>query len=107
MWTILEVCFTDELLIPYVRECMILGITVSVGGFWKILDTAQDPNYIYAVGMVLTYLFAFMQLRKGSRCGDATAIRSAVVKIVPFFIGTNHPIYQERLMKDFVFTYSD
>ena len=103
MWAILEatfIAFTDEILIPYVRHNIKAGLEVTVDGFWSYLSIINDPNYHYAVEMTLTYLLAFMQLRKGSRCGDAKSIRFAIYKIIPLFFGTNHPIYQELLLND-------
>ena len=103
MWVILDasfIAFADELMIPYIRRCLSLDQQITVNGFWKFSKMVKDPNYLYCIEMVFSYLLSFMQLRKGSRSGDPQAIRSSVLKIIPLFFGTKHSIYQELLLND-------
>ena len=105
MGQILEVTYlamADELLLPYVRDCVIKRINPSVEGYLTTYnDAVRNPNYEYAQLMTFTFLHSMMMLRKGVRSGQHLPILAAKSKLSLLFFGRNHPLYQYMLFQDF------
>ena len=105
MWQILEVTYlamADELLLPYVRDCLRKNTKPSVEGYLTSYnDAVESPSYEYAQQMAFTFLHAMMMLRRGIRNGQHLPILAAKGKLALLFFGRNHPICQYMLIQDF------
>ena len=98
--------FADELLLPYFRHCKATesGAT-STHGYWMFSSVAKNPNYVYILRMELTYLHAFIMLRKGVRNEDSQLVFVAKIKLGSLFFGRNHPHHRDIIYNDFKLAY--
>ena len=68
-WHFLEILYTSisfELITPYVKECISLGLKPSSNSYWDWCANVIDPNYVYIQHMAFSYLHALMMLRSGT-----------------------------------------
>ena len=69
LWHLLEILYTGlglELMVPYVKECILTKTPVSCKGYWDWSTNVKSSNYIYIQHAVLTQLHGLMMLRSGS-----------------------------------------
>ena len=78
-WEMLQVVYNggiDELLVPYVRECISEGRDPTPEGYLRWSKEVQDPNYAYFQEQMMTYAQAIVNLRKGLRENDPDLVIS-------------------------------
>lgn len=106
IWTLLQIAHEgnrQELMVPYVRQSMLMNNAITPAGFLKYMKTeARNPNYIYLGTMTLTYLDALQNFRTGLRVGDTDRIASSKAVFAPLFHARHHPSYQEIEMMETV-----
>ena len=64
---IMYVAMTNELLVPYVRHCMLNHAAATVEGYWEWASDAQNAIYIYIQQMTLTFLHGIIVMCTGAR----------------------------------------
>ncbi|KAJ8309717.1 hypothetical protein KUTeg_011582 [Tegillarca granosa] len=105
-WSLLQIAYEgtlQELMIPYVRECLTSNSELSPKGFLSFaLTEAKDPNYLYMATMTLPYLQSIINMRIGLRLGNSLAINAAKTIFAPLFHSRNHARYQEIEMSEAV-----
>lgn len=105
-WTLLQIAHEgnlQELMVPYVRQSMLMNNAITPAGFLKFMMTeAKNPNFIYLGTMTLTYLEALQNFRTGLRVGDIERIASSKAVFAPLFHARHHPNYQEIEMMEAV-----
>lgn len=105
LWQFLEVLYqsiSQELMVPYVKECAYKNDIPTVDGYWKWSETLENPNYIYLQHMALTYLHSLMTLRSGVRKCNANLVNCASSKLAHLFFARNHPIYQNIIYQNYL-----
>ena len=104
LWQILEhtyVALADELLVPYVRYCLLNNTDPDISGYWKYCDSIKNVKYYYTQEMNFTYLYALMLLQKGIRMNSSKAVYAARNRLSLLFFGRNHPIYRDITFHEF------
>ena len=102
-WQIFQIFLQStakELLIPYVQECSSQCVPPSVPGYYKWLDSVQNPNYKFMCEVVFTYCLALHVFRAGVRRNNSEAIIASRAKFAPLFYGLNMPFYMETFVRD-------
>ena len=84
----------DEILDSFIVHCKTNDIETSLQDYWIFVDSVKNPNFTFILQMTLTYLFALMVLRKGTRSNNSEYINAAKNKLSYFFYTRNHPNYQ-------------
>ena len=103
LWQILEISYlslTDELLLPYVRNCISQCTTPTIKGYWEYCENIANPNYCYIQQMVFNFLHALMLFKKGCRNNSPEHIVAAKNRMSVLFFGWNHPNYREIVHYD-------
>lgn len=104
-WDLIQIMYiglTQELLLPYVRECCAneqIGLP-TVQGYWDWCESNVDPNYCHLQQMVLSYLHALVLFRVGVRHNDVATIVCGRIRSETLLYGQNHPKYQDILYRD-------
>jgi len=78
----------QEMLIPYVRERLSEGLSVSVNDYlytWLPENGKQDPTYFYMFEMTWTYLMGLQVFRMGVRRNNANYVKAGQVVFAPIF----------------------
>ena len=103
LWQILEISYlslTDELLLPYLRNCISQCTTPTIKGYWEYCENIANPNYCYIQQMVFNFLHALMLFKKGCRNNSPEHIVAAKNRMSVLFFGWNHPNYREIVHYD-------
>ena len=90
----------DELLVPFVRQCLTNNMIPSVEKFYVWLSSVKDPNYLFMKDMVFTYVFSLILFRAGIRRNNSEVILSSRTKFSSLFSGLNMTGYQEIDIRD-------
>ena len=102
-WQILIILFfgtVDELLLPFVRECMAANKGPSLQDFYLYLNDCQNPNYLFMKDMMFTALLALIIFRTGVRRNHSDMMLAGRLKFSSLFFGTNMSFYQEISFRD-------
>lgn len=78
----------QEMLIPYVRERLSEGLSVSVNDYlynWLPENGKKDPTYFYMFEMTWTYLMGLQVFRMGVRRNNANYVKAGHVVFAPIF----------------------
>lgn len=78
----------QEMLIPYVRERLSEGLSVSVDDYpynWLPENGKKDPTYFYMFEMTWTYLMGLQVFRMGVRRNNANYVKAGQVVFAPIF----------------------
>lgn len=78
----------QEMLIPYIRERLSSGLSVSVNDYlytWLPLNGQKDPTYFYMFQMTWTYLMALRMFRMGVRRNNAEYVIAGQSVFSPIF----------------------
>lgn len=84
----------DELLVPYVRQCMSKKVKPSAADYLRWSKDVKDPRYMYMFEQIFTYTMAIFNLRRGIRINNAELVEVGRYKHAPIFHGRNHLKYQ-------------
>ena len=95
------IALADELLVPYVRYCLLNSIDPDISGYWKYCDSIKNRKYFYTQEMTFTYLHALMLLQKGIHMNSSKAVYAARNQLSLMFFGRNHPIYHNIIFHEF------
>ena len=101
-WQILSILFygtTDELLVPYIRQCLQQNIKPSVSGYHQWLTKVKNPNYIFLNKAIFHYLFLFLFRAEVMR-NNSVIMLAARTHFVSLFYGLNKISYQEIEFRD-------
>ena len=90
----------DELLVPFVRQCIAEGNVPCVEKYYLWLSKVKDPNYLFMKDVVFTYVFALFLFRGGIRRNNSDVLLSARTKFSALFYGLNMINYQEIDYRD-------
>lgn len=104
-WELVMIHFissVDELLLPYVRQCLEEVKIPTVHGFHAWMSTVQDPNYMFMAEMSLTYLLALFIYRSGIRRNNSLITNVGRTKFSPLFYILHAPKYAELELRDMV-----
>ena len=104
LWQISEISYlslTDELLLPYVRNCISQCTTPTIKRYWVYCENIWNPNYCYIQQMVFNFQHALILFRKGCRNNSPEHIAAAKNRMSVLFFGRNHPNYREIVYYDF------
>ncbi|XP_063971571.1 uncharacterized protein LOC135159708 [Lytechinus pictus] len=96
-WEILQIMYygsLQELVLPYVRECLSKSSKATPDGFLRWSRGVQKPQFKYLQEQILTYASAIMHLREGIRHNNMALVIAGRVKFAPIFHSRNHPKYQ-------------
>ncbi|XP_062568018.1 uncharacterized protein LOC134230270 [Saccostrea cucullata] len=85
----------DELLLPYVRQCLSTDGTPSAQGYFEWCCRVQDPNYKFLQEVIFTYTLSVYLFRAGVRRNNCEVIMAARLKFAPLYFGTNKYNYQQ------------
>ncbi|KAJ8322266.1 LOW QUALITY PROTEIN: hypothetical protein KUTeg_000737 [Tegillarca granosa] len=102
-WQILEIflhSMADELLVVYCRHELKNDVSPTVRGFYKFIEEAKNPNYLFLCNAIFTYCLALHIFRAGVRRNNASVIDAALYKFSPLFYGLNMPFYMETYLRD-------
>eukprot|EP00794_Sanderia_malayensis_P018435 gene18435-20284_t len=103
-WEIMQLMYiaiADELLVPFVRNCMKLDLEISVDRYWAwYQESAINPNYTYMMQVTFTYLHNLMLFREGVRMGDYSLAEAAREQLQIVFFARSHPKYRRIVALD-------
>ncbi|XP_062613499.1 uncharacterized protein LOC134275243 [Saccostrea cucullata] len=85
----------DELLIPYVRDCISSGDSPSALGYFRWCSSVKDCNYRFVQEIVFTYILALYMFRVGVRRNNSQVMMAGRIKFAPLFFGLNKFNYQQ------------
>lgn len=92
--TIFQHGTTDELILPYVQECLKQNQTPTPEGYISWSQSCKNPNFMYAQEQVFTYSMAIMNYRSGLRRNNNDLIMAGKTQFSTLFHGRNHPKYR-------------
>ncbi|CAC5422487.1 unnamed protein product [Mytilus coruscus] len=88
----------QELVLPYVRHCLLLKSTPSAKGFLgfnaRFYSSKEYPNLTYLMDQVGKYSQGIINLRMATRRNNASLLRSSMYMTKELFHGRQHPKYQ-------------
>ncbi|OWF50837.1 hypothetical protein KP79_PYT13799 [Mizuhopecten yessoensis] len=90
----------DELLLPYFRERMAAGVGVSAADFMVWMRDVVNPNFLFIVEIIFTYLLSVYVFRAGIRRNNSSVIMSSRASFTDLFYGLNNTLYQELELTD-------
>ena len=95
----------QELILPYVRECLGNGVTPSATDYIKSAKErcTKSQSYAYHYEMVTRYAQGIINFRAGIRRNNSLLIKAGRYMTKELFHGRNHPKYQQiEIFKDAV-----
>lgn len=96
-----------ELVLPYVRNCLLNSQAVSVDGFYSFYKNKMhtNPNMAYIFNMVSRYSQGIINFRMAIRRNNSDMLESAKYHCKELFFGRNHPNYQQIELFDTIQQY--
>ena len=85
----------DELILPYVKECIQGNTTPTLQDYMSWSGKLQDPTYEFVRDLTLSFAFAILLFRTGVRRNNHDLIQSARSKFARLFFITNTSKYAE------------
>lgn len=77
LWEDLEICYialSDELLTPYVHQCLLENKECFAEGYWEYANHAINDTSIYGPQMAFIFLHSLMLFRQGIRSNCSQSI---------------------------------
>ena len=90
----------DELMVPYIRQCISNNTKPSLNEYYTWLQSVRDPNYIFMRHVVFTYLLSLFLFRAAVRRNNSEVMLIARTKLSPQFYGVNMTCYQKIVYRD-------
>ena len=84
----------SELVVEYVRECLVKGATCCAKEFIAWARKSNKPCYLYALEQVCRYSQAIINFRMGIRRNNHLLAKAGKFFFKECFYGRNHPKYQ-------------
>lgn len=93
-----------ELVLPYVRHCLLTKENYTGKGFFKYVDKSymEIPNLRYIMDQVCRFSQGIINFRIGTRGNNAALMASAKYMTKEIFHARNHPKYQQIEMYDHI-----
>ena len=102
-WQILMILLfgtSDELILPYVRNCKATNSVPTLHGFYTFFQSSQNPNYRFLFEAIFSYILALFVFRCGVRRNNKNFILAGKSKFTSLFYGFNMTTYQEIEYRD-------
>ncbi|XP_060595290.1 uncharacterized protein LOC132749514 isoform X1 [Ruditapes philippinarum] len=99
-WTLLQIFHQGslrELVLPYVRQCLLNGEKPFAKGFFKFSNehyTTHNPNMKYLMDQVCRFSQGIINFRMAVRRNNSSLLKSAKFMTKELFHGRSHPKYQ-------------
>ena len=90
----------EELVTPYVRECMRANEPVTVHGFFAWIDRVKNSNIKFMIDAVFNYLLALQMFRAGIRRNNSDVMMAGRTRFSSLFYVLHYPKYRQIEYRD-------